>query len=89
MIVTSRAKPSETKTEPAPDRPRTSIIREGFYKGHKLVVLDDGRTKYPFQFGTSKARFLVDAMNEMGPAAFRDYLAQFVAENKGKGDDDR
>jgi hypothetical protein len=51
------------------------IIERGEYKGKPILIIKRNEAdKYPFSFGLSKARLIVDNIDE---------IKKFVAENSG------
>jgi len=59
------------------------LIHEGEYEGHPLLILnEDPDARFAFKFGVSKAGHLLEAVDELGPQAFRDFLADFVEKNQ-------
>jgi hypothetical protein len=52
-----------------------SIVERGEYKGKPLIILKRNENdKYPFSFGVSKAKLILDNLEE---------IKKFVAENSG------
>lgn len=43
-----------------------AVVEEGEFKGNKMLILKrNNEDRYPFQFGLSKAKLIVDAIEQI------------------------
>lgn len=54
-----------------------AVVEEGEFKGNKMLILKrNAEDRYPFQFGLSKAKLIVDAIED---------IKKWVAKNDNAG----
>ena len=54
-----------------------AVVEESEYKGNKMIVLRrSAEDRYPFQFGLSKAKLIIDAVEEIKAWVAKQELAK-------------